>query len=839
MSSCLDQVKCGLLNILQVLASLSPAQREFLVHFEKCELDPLTCNLPRVIESANQKQVEHLIRSSQSPSNQLEPTEDLFLNGLSQVQVITFGCIFRLLLLQETLHQWFSYEQLLVLLESCRMHSFPADLQLKVLHQLQQLLVHILPETLKSIHDRISQSSDKESAIQSAVFHLLESCQDQTLLYEPLSRLITADLESMIHIHEYFPKLQPIQLKQLVRLMQFDSQWNVLELRQLLSPDQKGWMGLQSLLDEQEQEDEMMTDEEDSFSESFSLSILEQPPERTVYKRCLKPNPTIFVKSNQKPVLHSGETLCIVPSLYRFDTNQPVLFLTGNSAAATSVGSSVCFKRLKVTKTSKQLDDTLFYLRFELRKTDGHKQSEALAYVHTKPFFVVSHSSLLQARKYYYYFTNYNNLLILKNIATPSTAKINEIVPATGTTKGGTRVVILGSNFEDTPTLIVKFDNIIVTPEFHGPGTLICVTPCHHPGQVEVKVGTDPKELSSSVGSFTFEDTVDDESGFPQSINTSNRTTWFDEAGIENLLGSLENGDLVDELLQSGFHPFSPLHNAAALGNQKLVDALLKTRRIPIDVLDKYGNTPLYWVLYYKQFHLLETFINNGANINVQNNNGVSILHLATEISPLLVAKLIFLGAWVNVQTSEGLTPIHTAAAAGNLDAIKVLIRCGAYINEEDISGDSALHIAVRENQIETVKLLIQEGIDVNIQNEDNETALHLAISLDCKEIVEVILKSGKCNLDLVDCTGATALLFAIERGFSSSAIEQLILSHKQNQVINKPDLRGMSPLSMATFTKQSEIINILENNGAELPKYHFSPISSHYTSSSPFMVSI
>jgi hypothetical protein len=43
-------------------------------------------------------------------------------------------------------------------------------------------------------------------------------------------------------------------------------------------------------------------------------------------------------------------------------------------------------------------------------------------------------------------------------------------------------VAVLGTNFVDSPSARVRFDNIDVMPVFHGPRTLICTAPPHHAG---------------------------------------------------------------------------------------------------------------------------------------------------------------------------------------------------------------------------------------------------------------------------------------------------------------------------------------------------------------------
>lgn len=65
-----------------------------------------------------------------------------------------------------------------------------------------------------------------------------------------------------------------------------------------------------------------------------------------------------------------------------------------------------------------------------------------------------------------------NNFFIINNIFIVPTIvpTINEIIPNSGPTCGGTRVVIIGSNFVDSPAARIKFDQTDVMPIFHGPG---------------------------------------------------------------------------------------------------------------------------------------------------------------------------------------------------------------------------------------------------------------------------------------------------------------------------------------------------------------------------------
>ena len=95
------------------------------------------------------------------------------------------------------------------------------------------------------------------------------------------------------------------------------------------------------------------------------LTLVEQPPEMCVYKRNIKPMPAVAVGG----VLPDAPArLCVVPMLYRCDTNaDETPNLAGREFAAAAPGKLVVFKRLKILVTSRMLCDSLVILAFELR----------------------------------------------------------------------------------------------------------------------------------------------------------------------------------------------------------------------------------------------------------------------------------------------------------------------------------------------------------------------------------------------------------------------------------------------------------------------------------------
>jgi ankyrin repeat protein len=127
----------------------------------------------------------------------------------------------------------------------------------------------------------------------------------------------------------------------------------------------------------------------------------------------------------------------------------------------------------------------------------------------------------------------------------------------------------------------------------------------------------------------------------------------------------------------------SPLHFAAALGNEEIVKMLLAA----------------------------------GSNVNYQDPWGMAALHAALKEGHDAIARiLIEHGADVNVKTVSGyyigFTPLHAAVffAKTSQAIIALLLEKGAWVNAKDGAGRTALQMAVQKNLKEFAELLIKHG---------------------------------------------------------------------------------------------------------------------------------
>lgn len=117
-----------------------------------------------------------------------------------------------------------------------------------------------------------------------------------------------------------------------------------------------------------------------------------------------------------------------------------------------------------------------------------------------------------------------------------------------------------------------------------------------------------------------------------------------------------------------------------------------------------------------------------------------------------IVKKLIAAGADVNAQDKIGTSPLMFAASAPNgTAAMQALIDAGAKINMVDNNEHfSALMWAAAEGQAENVKLLLKHKADTTLQDVDGDTAESFAAKAKHYDVVRVLKaaskKTGKTN---------------------------------------------------------------------------------------------
>ena len=97
--------------------------------------------------------------------------------------------------------------------------------------------------------------------------------------------------------------------------------------------------------------------------------------------------------------------------------------------------------------------------------------------------------------------------------------------------------------------------------------------------------------------------------------------------------------------------------------------------------------------------------INNGANVNAQNDEGIAPLHLACSVE--MAQLLLQNGANLDLCDRLGRTPLHVHAAEGtkSYEVIQFLLESEADATLEDQNGDTPVQIAKSREDEDIVEL--------------------------------------------------------------------------------------------------------------------------------------
>lgn len=148
---------------------------------------------------------------------------------------------------------------------------------------------------------------------------------------------------------------------------------------------------------------------------------------------------------------------------------------------------------------------------------------------------------------------------------------------------------------------------------------------------------------------------------------------------------------------------------AATYADKKVLTKLLKKSPSLINAHDEDGFTALHMAVGEHDQGTIMFLLDNGADPNAQNVDGISPLHLAAY--PEWVPLLIRYGGNVELRSSEGSTPLIVHAAEADSDEVmRALLTAGADPNARDAHGNTALDLASAREETNKVSLLKEFG---------------------------------------------------------------------------------------------------------------------------------
>ncbi|SPR09714.1 ankyrin repeat-containing protein 16 [Orientia tsutsugamushi] len=310
-----------------------------------------------------------------------------------------------------------------------------------------------------------------------------------------------------------------------------------------------------------------------------------------------------------------------------------------------------------------------------------------------------------------------------------------------------------------------------------------------------------------------------------------------DIKNVENLLAQDNASNIINALYDgSGFEHVSALHKAISLRDINMATLLLNNGA-NVNIQNNYGRTPLHSaILFNSHIDMLRLLLNNGADVNLPDMHDTSPLHYIIKVSRCSINRIQLLldnGGNINLQDDNGETILHTSASYNRRDIVEFLLNNNADVNIKNKSGKTPVHLAAQSGNQCILQLLLDRYPDmVNLQDHNDKTALHLVVErylkilsggpyilefreniddrnkrlIDTLDALDTLLNMGS-DLNIKDNDGQTALHLAV-LGYSTLNEEYYLRNADDNL-----DISCRSIDLIKSLCKNNNINFMLKNN--------------------------
>ncbi|KAH0564763.1 hypothetical protein GP486_001846 [Trichoglossum hirsutum] len=215
---------------------------------------------------------------------------------------------------------------------------------------------------------------------------------------------------------------------------------------------------------------------------------------------------------------------------------------------------------------------------------------------------------------------------------------------------------------------------------------------------------------------------------------------------------------------------------------------------------------------------IIQLLLDHGENVNSQDAEGVSALHVALQSRQMASITSILLrgGADIHMRTSSGRAALHAAAESGHPDYLHILFKLGADCNALTTAKEKPVSVAAANGYELLVQLFLNEE---TLTNDPTNQVDWLATA----QLYNALERGGLSgfqelqgrNLALNghDKNGLTALHKACQNG----TVEMVITLLRLGVEIDALDNRGQTALHLAAAGGHEEIVRFLVDNGAKL----------------------
>ena len=221
-------------------------------------------------------------------------------------------------------------------------------------------------------------------------------------------------------------------------------------------------------------------------------------------------------------------------------------------------------------------------------------------------------------------------------------------------------------------------------------------------------------------------------------------TFYNDEENIKNI------GKNIFSLLENKREQKLIINELKNLDNKnidltKLFEDKTKNSLLVSSVYYNLTEVSIYLIDYFRnKFNEKNSFTLFLDYLNLRNIKGYdALLYSAYRGNYETFMKLMDNGANINSNNINGLNVLHLSVQGNRLNIITTLMEKYVFdINKQDNQGNSALHWAVYFNNQQSIDYLLYYNININITDNNNCTAMDIAIKRENEDLIEKIKNS-------------------------------------------------------------------------------------------------
>ncbi|XP_047206223.1 protein phosphatase 1 regulatory subunit 16A [Girardinichthys multiradiatus] len=117
----------------------------------------------------------------------------------------------------------------------------------------------------------------------------------------------------------------------------------------------------------------------------------------------------------------------------------------------------------------------------------------------------------------------------------------------------------------------------------------------------------------------------------------------------------------------------------------------------------------------------IQALIQTGADLNAQDNNGATLLHIASANGYMSVAELLVdHRAQLELKDSDGWTPLHAAACWGQIQVVELLVAHGADLNSKSVLDEMPLDVCIDE-EVRSKLMDLKHKHDAIMKSQDKQ----------------------------------------------------------------------------------------------------------------------